>query len=125
MTAPPNNQTNPVAALPVRLSTGSSFYVASGGGPVVGGTPLGYQQISAATLAAAQSLTLPVGATSAVVQAEGGDVRWRDDGVSPTNSIGMILYQGMLPIVVGDPAAIMFIRSTNQTGATLNVSYYK
>lgn len=86
------------------------------------GTPLGYQQIT--SLSAAAALTIPTGTATAVVTPEGQDVRWRDDATAPTASVGM-------PIAVGQPytfttatdiAALQFIEQT--ASAKLNVSYY-
>lgn len=83
--------------------------------------PLGYQQIT--TLTAATKLTVPAGATMAVITAEAQAVRYRDDGVAPTATVGM-------PVAVGAPfqysgtlSAMQFIAQTS--GAILNVSYYR
>ncbi len=106
---------------------------------VVTGTrrPLGYQQILNAALQSAASLTIPTlptgtnGVGLVVIQVEGGQVRWRDDGTAPTSSIGMILGSasgsaaelgGELDYT-GQVGALQFIDS----GGTpiLNVSYYE
>lgn len=86
-------------------------------------TPKGYQQILAAATAAAVGLTIPSGATSAIIQAEAQDARWRDDGVNPTAAIGMILKVAS-ELVVNDEALanLKFINLT--AGTILNVSYY-
>lgn len=87
-------------------------------------TPLGHQQITAATLATAQTLTVPTGAVYALIQAvssTGIKVRWRDDGTAPTATVGMQLGSDMW--YVGDLAALKFIREA--AGVTLEVSYYK
>lgn len=85
-------------------------------------TALGYQQISAATLAAATALTVPGGTHTAFIQCETLDVRWRDDGTNPTASIGMILQAGQTLVYSVTAFPIKFIR----TGGTsiLNVTYY-
>lgn len=89
-------------------------------------TPLGYQQISAATLASATSLTVPNRGLYAVIQCEGtfgtDSVRWRDDGVAPTSSVGMILAGGQELDYIGDLATIQFIVGAGSP--KLNVSYY-
>lgn len=86
-------------------------------------TPLGYQQIT--SLSSAQALTVPTGATYAVVTPETQGVRFRDDGTNPTASVGM-------PIAVGNSwtftgatilAALKFIEQTSS--AKLNIEYYK
>lgn len=81
---------------------------------------LGYQQIT--SLSASAALTVPAGATRAIITAEAQGVRWRDDGVAPTASVGMIL-----PVLVtlsydGDLNRIRFIQQA--ASAILNVSYY-
>jgi hypothetical protein len=81
---------------------------------------LGYQQIT--SLSASAALTVPAGATRAIITSEAQGVRWRDDGVAPTASVGMIL-----PVLVtlsydGDLNRIQFIQQA--ASAILNVSYY-
>lgn len=123
----PNDQTVPQGAIPVRLvaANGNSFYTAGGGVSPAPYQPtaLGYQQIVGATLVAATALTVPATATFAVIEAELADIRWRDDGVSPTASVGMLLYAGTAPTFGGDLATLQFIGT--QTTSVLNVSYYK
>jgi hypothetical protein len=81
---------------------------------------LGYQQIT--SLSSAQSLTVPRGATLAVIVPEVQPVRWRDDGVAPTGSVGMPLGVAAVLSYDGDLSQIQFIEQT--TSATLNISYY-
>ena len=81
---------------------------------------LGYQQIT--SLSASTALTVPVGATMALIVAETQAVRWRDDGAAPTASVGMPLATGTSLSYDGDLKAIRFIQQT--ASAVLNVSYY-
>jgi ABC-type nickel/cobalt efflux system permease component RcnA len=83
-------------------------------------TVLGYQQIT--SLSASTALTVPVGATMALIVAETQAVRWRDDGTAPTASVGMPLATGTSLSYDGDLKAIRFIQQT--ASAVLNVSYY-
>jgi hypothetical protein len=83
-------------------------------------TPLGYQQIT--SLSASTALTIPAGAKRAIIQAETQDVRWRDDGTAPTDSVGMVISAGDRLAYTGSLAAIRFIETT--ASAKLNVSYY-
>jgi len=86
--------------------------------------PLGYNRITNLPLLNPQNLPgIPAGATWAVIVIEGADVRWRDDGVVPTSTIGMPLAQGSTMTYRGNLAAIQFIQQTG--GAVLNVSYYQ
>jgi hypothetical protein len=83
--------------------------------------PLGYQQIVA--LSAATALTVPEGATVAVIESEAQGVRWRDDGTDPTAAIGMPIPSGETLEYSGNLAALRFIEEA--ASAKLNVSYYK
>jgi len=91
--------------------------------------PLGYQKTSGA--AAAKTLAdlgpggaIPAGATFAYVQAETQDVRWRDDGTSPTATDGILLTAGDVLIVDrGQLNVIEFIEVA--ATAVLHVSFYK
>ncbi len=53
--------------------------------------PMGFQELSSANLSGAVSPTPPAGATIAVLSAETGGVRWRDDGTDPTTTTGILL----------------------------------
>lgn len=86
-------------------------------------TALGYEQVTG--LSTAKALTVPSGARYALLQAEGKNIRWRDDGTAPTSTVGMVL-------TAGDPgfwyngdalAALSFVEV--ESTAVLNVSYYK
>lgn len=86
---------------------------------------LGYQQIT--SLAASTGLTVPSDQnkgipTLAVIKVEAQAVRWRDDGVAPTTTVGMTLAVGDELRYDGDLKGIRFIEVT--AGAILNISYY-
>jgi hypothetical protein len=81
---------------------------------------LGYQQIT--SLSASTALTVPSGATLALIVPETQNVRWRDDGTAPTASIGMPIFVGASLSYDGDLKNIRFIQQ--DASATLNVSYY-
>ena len=67
--------------------------------------------------------TQQAGAALALLQAEGANIRWRDDGTVPTATIGTILYVGADPYPYsGDLNRIQFIQVA--AGAILNVTYY-
>lgn len=83
--------------------------------------PLGYQQIVGA--AAATGLTVPSGATCAVVSVEAQSVRYRDDGTNPTAAVGMPILPGQTVTFNEALSAIKFIEQAAST--TLNVNYYK
>lgn len=82
---------------------------------------LGYQQIT--NLSAAVGLTVPTGATLALIQAETQNVRWRDDGTNPTASVGMYIVADSILPYTGKLSAIKFIQAT--ASAKLNITYYR
>jgi hypothetical protein len=89
---------------------------------------MGYQQIT--SLSSATGLTVPQTnpeglaskATFALIVAETQNVRWRDDGVNPTASVGMPLAAGVPLQYDGDLTKIRFIEQT--ASAKINISYY-
>lgn len=81
---------------------------------------LGYQRIT--NLSSATALTVPTGATRALIVAESQAVRWRDDGTDPTASVGMPVATSTYLSYDGDLSRIKFIEQT--ASATLNVTYY-
>lgn len=83
--------------------------------------PLGYEQITG--LNVAKGLTVPPGATAAVIVCEAQDVRYRGDGVAPTATVGMPMAKGVPVEYTGTLALLQFIEQT--AGAILNVSYYR
>jgi len=90
-------------------------------------TPLGFKQ--EADLSSAKGLpdvgVSPggLGAIIALVQVEGQQARWTDDGTTPTALIGTLAEAGQVIEFHGNLAAIEFFEVL--AGATLNVSYYK
>lgn len=81
---------------------------------------LGYQQIT--SLSTSTALTVPRGATRALIAPLTQTVRWRDDGTAPTASIGMPVAAGTYLSYDGDLNRIRFIEAT--ASAELNISYY-
>jgi hypothetical protein len=81
---------------------------------------LGYQQIT--SLSSATALTVPTGATAALIVASTQNIRWRDDGTNPTASVGMPVLVDTYFTYDGDLSRIRFIEQSS--GAVLNVSYY-
>jgi hypothetical protein len=115
----PNSQSNPASAIPVWIAPNPNGGQGAPGSPYVP-SPLGYQQIT--VLTAATHLTPPAGATYAVITVEGAAVRYRDDGVAPTATVGMPIAMGGTTTYSGPLAAIEFIQQA--ATATLDVSYY-
>ena len=86
-------------------------------------TPLGFQQLSASNLSSAYPLTPPAGANVALLNPETANVRWRDDGVAPTATVGMLLIADAFIEYWGNLSAIQFILVSGSP--LLNVSYYR
>jgi hypothetical protein len=91
-------------------------------------TRLGYQQITSLTSAA--SLTVPAVDLNglsckpaiAIIVPEGASVRWRDDDIDPSSTVGMPLAAGVTLQYDGDLTKIRFIEYGGT--AKLNVTYY-
>lgn len=82
-------------------------------------TPAGFQQIT--TGASASALTVPGGATYALVQADAA-IRYRDDGTNPTATVGILISAAGVLFYTGSLAAFRLIGVV--VGATVNIAYY-
>lgn len=82
--------------------------------------PRGYQKLT--SLATAVGLTVPDGASHALIQAEGKAVRWRDDGTDPTVADGLSIATDTIFSYHGALARIRFIETA--ATATLHVAFY-
>lgn len=83
-------------------------------------TPLGYQQIT--SLAAAVGLTVPKGATWAIISCETQAVRYMADGTTPTAAVGQPLPVNTDLPFSGDLTRVKFIEQV--ASAKLNVTYF-
>lgn len=87
---------------------------------------LGYEQItslsSAVNVGSVISGGIPEGTCYAIIRAETQNVRWRDDGTSPTASVGMPLNVGESMNYTGQFSRLKFIEVT--ASAKLNITYY-
>lgn len=84
---------------------------------------MGYQQVTG--LSSVKSLTVPDGATSAMVSVEAQPVRYRNDkdGTNPTASVGMPIAAGESRYFSEDLDLLKFIEIT--AGAIININFYK
>jgi hypothetical protein len=82
--------------------------------------PLGYAQLSISNAAGLGAP--PGGAVTALVIPHGGAVRWRDDGTSPTASVGMYLAADTPLTYQGTLSALKLIAVTGTV--EVNVSFY-
>ena len=79
--------------------------------------------LSVASTGSAVSLTVPVGATSAQITVSGANIRYADDGSTPSTSVGMPVYQASSWFYSGPLSAIKFYAQSGT--ATLDVLFYK
>jgi hypothetical protein len=100
---------------PIAVDNGGQLLVVAGRNDA-----LGYQRLTG--MSSSTALSVPAGARFAIVQVEGEDMRWRDDGVDPTIAIGMLLKNGAAMIYDGPLAALRFIQVSS--GALINIAYY-
>jgi hypothetical protein len=82
--------------------------------------PLGYVQI---TLSALSGLNPPAQSTMALISCSVASIRWRDDGVNPTASVGMPMNPGQEFQYSGDMNAIKFIAQSGTP--VLDISFYR
>lgn len=91
-------------------------------------TPLGHQQILSATLASSTALTVPSGATTAVVQNNGtAAARFRYDGATtaPTATVGQRLSGGaVLTLDIGNAGLTETRFIYEASGAILDIAYF-
>lgn len=123
---------DPATGLPYRAGGAAGADGSSASTPLFvkagGYTQLGYQQIVSATLASSTALTVPSGATLAIVQNNGTQaVRWRPDGATtaPTSTTGQRIAAGsVLTIDIGNAGltSSRFIREAD--GSILDITYY-
>lgn len=90
--------------------------------------PLGYVQIANAGLVAAAAITLPASPSGmlplfAIIQSNGGTIRWRDDGVDPDASTGMLIPSGGELLYSGELDKIRLIESTGTPIADIAIYY--
>jgi hypothetical protein len=95
------------------------------------GTPNGQGAyiLSAPTTASAASITsggVPLTATVAYfsVEAASSGIRWRDDGVAPTASVGQLMLTGAAPVLyTGSIPALQFIANTGSP--LVDITFFK
>lgn len=85
---------------------------------------LNYQQISAATLATSQALTVPAGTIEALIQCTGGVVRWRADAEVPTAAVGGRINDGDAITIRGGHALAAFKAILSSGAPVLDVTYW-
>lgn len=89
---------------------------------IIGTNPLGYQQITVSSTAL--GLTVPSTAMRAVLSVEAQPIRWRDDGVDPTASVGVLVKADVTFELYGGSLRRFKAIKDDATDAVLNVVYY-
>lgn len=84
--------------------------------------PKGYQQLTSA--GAVLALTVPVGARYALLKPETKAFRYRDDGVDPSGTVGMLVDVGDEFWYTGKLGKLRFIEDGATSTAKLSVLYY-
>lgn len=90
--------------------------------------PVGY--IQTADLSTATGLTIPTNARTAIIQAIGNDVAWRDDGTDAAHTAagtagGMLLAAGDSFYYTGDLSKLSLIEAVDASTAYCNVAFYR
>lgn len=79
--------------------------------------------IQLASLSSSTAITnCPTDVSATLLTAENQAVRWRDDGISPTNAVGQILAVNTPFWYYGDPSKLKFIEGA--ASAKLNITLY-
>ena len=87
------------------------------------GDPAGYEQQAVSTAATVASI--PPNANKALIQPDNGDVRWRDDGVAPTASVGNYLPQ-LSTLTIESLKSLNAIQLIAVTGTVnVNINFYQ
>jgi hypothetical protein len=89
--------------------------------------PVGYCQLTATGSAAEVSTCtggIPVGTSVAYITVETANIRWRDDGVAPTASVGMLIVAAA-PVLLyqGDITKMQVIAVSGSP--VIDISFYK
>lgn len=84
--------------------------------------PKGYVQDTTISTATAIASVVPAGATRVLIKVTGQPVRWRDDGVDPTASVGMLIDVGDELWYTGQVRALRFIETA--ASAVLDMAFY-
>lgn len=83
-----------------------------------------HQRLSVGAVTAVQ-LTVPDGARTAWLQADGGAVRYRLDGSDPTTATGLALQDNQPPQVLNAPELINGLRLISESGTVaVEVAYF-
>ena len=113
----------------VLADAAGTYYSNSYGFPVSDAvqTPKGFYQNTAlagvaSTLATLINTTVPSGSRLVWIQPEGGDIRMRDDGTSPTAAVGYRIFNGTSWPYIGSLSAIKLISVTGTV--TVNLIFY-
>ena len=89
--------------------------------------PVGYRQLAVSTSAVALSAAtggIPVSAKRAVITVEANDVRWRDDNVAPTASVGMLAKSTTIFELPSIQSIYGFQAIRASADAIINITYY-
>ena len=86
-------------------------------------TQLGYQQVTP-TAASTALLSIPAGTIRAVIQCNGGTIRWRADGVATTVALGSIMSDGSTITLNGALVIAAFQHFLLATSPKLDIQFW-
>lgn len=86
--------------------------------------PVGYQKLTVSSTAV--GLTVPAGASRALLVVEAQPIRYRDDGTDPTADIGMLAVANTRFEIESRSSLLAFKAiKDDATDAVLSISYYR
>lgn len=88
--------------------------------------PIGYYQVDNADITT--PYVCPGNGRIVMIQADGGGVRYRPDGVDPTNTVGVLLADKETHYIIigeGNMQNIKLIEQTPAGGAKVNIATFK
>ena len=105
------------------LPAHAALFTITSGTRIVDGNrvPVSYQQMTSIT--GATTPTYTAGAAFCLIQAEANSLRYRDDGTSPTGTVGQVIASGSTVAYTGDLTLLKIIQAGG--GAIANVTCYK
>ena len=105
-----------------KIYTAASIMSLDGSG-LLGGEPLGVESITSSSNSDIKSLTVPDGATRAIVSIHKHNIIFRTDGGNPAEDVG---HTGSIGsnITVGSLSNFKFVSGHSSTDAVIFVSYF-
>ena len=108
--------------------TDNTIHIIPGSGPKKepeSDKPVGFEQLTAIGATAKGLASIPVDANKAIMTVEDATLRYRDDGIDPTSTVGLKLFiAGTIILNSRDSLDNFKAIRTGSTNSELNISYY-